>query len=104
MGYKVCADDDGEYFCRVVLACERIKFVRSILVCKYSEYLAAGKIFIYRKQARLIQIDVSPYSILRSLEDSREPGRPVSSIPEMADLFLPEHADIVARANCLATS
>ncbi|MEO7863562.1 MAG: hypothetical protein ABIU05_24620, partial [Nitrospirales bacterium] len=103
---RLCTDDDGEYFCRVILACERIKFVPEAF--SYVSTVNAGSLSknIHLSKNKLdSQFESMCLHIqyLRSMEDSqRTRAACLKYLQRWLIYFYPEHADIVARANRLA--
>lgn len=103
---RLCADDDGEYFCRVVLACERIKFVSEAF-----SYVSKVNVGSLSKNIHLSKIKLDSQfasmclhiQYLRSMEDSqRTRVACLKFLQRWLIYFYPEHVEIVARANSLA--
>jgi len=103
---RLCADDDGEYFCRVILSCEGIKFVPEAM--SYVSAINTGSLSKNIHSSRR-KLDSQFESIclhvkyLRSLEDSeRTRAACLKYLQRWLIYFYPECPDIVARANNLA--
>lgn len=102
---RLSADDDGDYFARVVGASERVCFVpgaRSLCRLANPNSLSAGK-----RSARWLgsqfQAIVNQITALRRLEDSeRSKSASLAMLQRCFIHFYPEHADLVARARQLA--
>ncbi len=98
-------DDDGEYFCRVLLASDGIRFVREAR----SYYRATGPTLSHigqsdrklESQWRSIRLQIG---YLRSLEDSqRTRAASVKLLQAGLIYFYPERPDIVKQAEQMAT-
>jgi glycosyltransferase involved in cell wall biosynthesis len=98
-------DDDGEYFCRVLLACEGIRFVpEAKAYCRISEFNSLSYIGLSDKkieaQWRSVQLHIT---YLRSLEDSqRVKDVCVRLLQDWLIYFYPEKPEIVTQAEDLA--
>lgn len=103
---RLSADDDGEYFCRVLLACEHVKFVPDAF--SYVNKLNVGSLSknIHQSKQKLqSQFESMRLHIhyLRSLEDSqRTKAACIKYLQRWLIYFYPEHVDIVAPVNKLA--
>jgi glycosyltransferase involved in cell wall biosynthesis len=104
---RLSLDDDGEYFCRVLLACDRVRFVSEAKVL----YRAASSTSLrnvdgsnrkMESQFRSTQLHVK---YIRSLEDS-EPVRRVclNYLQRRVRNFVPERPDLVDELKRLAIS
>jgi glycosyltransferase involved in cell wall biosynthesis len=101
---RLLGDDDGEYFCRVLLASEGIRFVPDAQVY----YRARGNSLSYvwrsdkKREAHWLSMQLH-IGYLRSLEDStRARFACVQYLQNFLDYFYPERLDIVREAEALA--
>jgi len=103
---RLCADDDGEYFCRVILSCDRIKFVPEAM--SYVSAINAGSlsksIHLSRKKLDSQFLSICLHiKYLRSMEDSdRTRSACLKYLQRWLIYFYPECPDLVARAKDLA--
>lgn len=103
---RLSADDDGEYFARVILSAERIKFVPDAI--SYVSTVNAGSLSknthsSERKVRSQFQSTCLQIQYLRSIEDSeRTRAACLNELQRWLIYFYPEFPDIVARANSLA--
>ncbi len=103
---RLKVDDDGEYFCRVLLASEGTRFVpeakvyyRNISFNSLSHIGNSQK----KKDAQLISMKLH-MQYLRALEDSERVRRACLTYMQNCLIdFYPERMDIVAELQCLAT-
>jgi len=103
---RLMSDDDGEYFCRVLLASEGIRFVpearvyyRNVAFNRWSYIGSSQK----KKDARLISMKLH-MQYLRSLEDSERARRACLTYMQNCLIdFYPERMDIVGELQCFAT-
>jgi glycosyltransferase involved in cell wall biosynthesis len=100
-------DNDGEYFCRVVLASDGIRFVPEAK--SYYRKSGSGSIsYIGRSQKKQNSLLLSMklhVGYLRSLEDSERTRKAcVTYLQAWFHNFYPERADLVAQAQELAAS
>jgi glycosyltransferase involved in cell wall biosynthesis len=102
---SLLTDDDGEYFCRVLLACDGVRFVPEAKVYYRAtgsgsvSYIgrAAGKL---ESQWRSMQLHIS---YLRSLEDSpRVRSACVAYMQNWLIHFYPDRPDIIRQAEEMA--
>jgi glycosyltransferase involved in cell wall biosynthesis len=98
-------DDDGEYFCRVLLASDGVRFVPGARVF-YRASGSASLSYVGRSarkveaQWRSMQLHIS---YLRSLEESeRVRGACVQYLENWLPIFYPEYPDIVRQAENMA--
>jgi glycosyltransferase involved in cell wall biosynthesis len=104
---RLLSDDDGEYFCRVLLASEGVRFVPGAKVFYRSPGLAfSGLSYVDHTDTKLtahwlsMQLHVE---YLRSLEESeRVKAACVNYLQTSMIYFYPERQDLVARAHKLA--
>ena len=104
---RLWRDNDGEYFCRVVLASDGIRFTPGAK----SYYRRSGSnsvSYVGKSQKKLESLFLSMQlhiRYLRSLEDSeRTRAACVKYLQTWLDNFYPERPDIVARLEQLAVS
>jgi glycosyltransferase involved in cell wall biosynthesis len=102
---ELLGDDDGEYFCRVLLQSDGVKFVPEAKVY----YRASGTSSLSyvgrsdaKREAQLISMELH-INYLRSLEDSpRVHAACVQYLQNWSVLFYPERLDLVARMEKIA--
>ena len=104
---RLLGDDDGEYFCRVLLACDRVQFVPAAKVY----YRAAGPnslSFIGDSDRKMIaQLCSMKLHIqyIRSLEDSQSVREAcVTYLQNWVYFFYPDRADLVKQVEQMAAS
>ncbi len=103
---RLCYDDDGEYFCRVILASDRIRFLRQRAECSYRRtptnrvsYVGQS---VKKQDALLISMQLH-VKYIRSLEDSdRVRAACLAYLQSYLINFYPERPDIVAELEKLA--
>ncbi len=97
-------DDDGEYFCRVVAASNRIKFVpEAKAYWRIGNTKSLSQTFSDEALESLYASTVRCIDIFRSLEDSNKTRSAcVKFLQDRLTIFYPEKIDIVERANKLA--
>jgi hypothetical protein len=103
---RLLSDDDGEYFCRVLLASNVTRFVsqskvfyRNTASTRLGQIGASDK----KKDAMLLAMKLH-MGYLRSLEDSeRTKAACLTYIQNWLDNFYPERSDIVAELQDIAT-
>lgn len=103
---KLLGDDDGEYFCRVLLASNRVRFVPEARVF-YRRSLGSLS-YIGRSnrkmEAQYLSMELN-VKYIRSLEDSeRVRAACVTYLQNWLPNFYPERMDIVEKAQQLASS
>jgi glycosyltransferase involved in cell wall biosynthesis len=102
---RLLGDDDGEYFCRVLLASDGVRFVPQARVF-YRMAAAGGLSYVGRSSRRMKAQWVSMQlhiGYLRSLEDSeRVRAACVKYLQNLLIDFYPERLDIVREAEQLA--
>lgn len=98
------ADDDGEYFCRVVGASEGVRFVDdAVLYYRVGNYQGLNKARTPSAQTALFASKVSSIKHLLALEDSpRTRAASVQLLQDWVPEFYPQRADIVEEARALA--
>jgi len=102
---RLMSDDDGEYFCRVLLAAERTRFVPGTGV--YYRLSPVGRLSHIgtsnqKKNAMLLSMKLH-MRYLRSLEDSERVRKTcLAYMQNWYDCFFPERPDIVAELQALA--
>jgi glycosyltransferase involved in cell wall biosynthesis len=100
-------DDDGEYFCRVLLASEGVKFVPGAKVY-YRQGRPGSWSYIGRSERKMVaqwKSMESHIGYIRSLEDSpRVRAACVQYLQNWLLAFYPERPDLVAQATAMATS
>lgn len=104
---RLLSDDDGEYFCRVMLASKEIRFIPGAKTM----YRAAGPSslsYVGRSERKLEALLLSMelhIGYLRSLEESdRVRAACIAYLQNCLPLFSPDRPDLVARAQELAES
>lgn len=102
---QLLGDDDGEYFCRVLLASEGIRFVPGARV--YYRDAGVGSLsYIGRSERKMVAQWKSMekhIAYLRSLEDSpRVRAACLTYLQNWLPSFYPERADLVAKAQEMA--
>jgi glycosyltransferase involved in cell wall biosynthesis len=102
---RLTIDDDGEYFCRVLLHCDRVKFVRGSRVF-YRAVGPTGVSYIRRSsrklddQFRSMRLHIA---YLRGLDDSGDTRAAcVRYLQNNYVEFYPERPDLLEQAECLA--
>jgi glycosyltransferase involved in cell wall biosynthesis len=102
---RLLSDDDGEYFCRVLLASERTRFVPGTGVfyrCTSSGSLSFVGSSDAKKDALLASMELH-IQYLRSLEESERVRKAcLTYLQNWYDNFYPERPDLVAKAQTLA--
>jgi glycosyltransferase involved in cell wall biosynthesis len=104
---RLVSDDDGEYYCRVLLASEGTRFVPDAKVF-YRITPAAGRVSYIgtsdkKKEAMLLSMKLH-IQYLRSLEDSERVRKAcVTYMQNWLEYFYPERMDLVAELQSLAT-
>jgi glycosyltransferase involved in cell wall biosynthesis len=103
---RLCADDDGEYFSRVILSSELIKFVPdaiSYVSTANADSLSKNFHMSERKVRSQFESICLQIKYLRSIEDSeRTRAACLKELQRWLIYFYPEFPDIVACANSLA--
>jgi len=104
---RLWVDDDGEYFCRVLLACEKVKFVAGRGVY-YRATGSSSLSYIGRSnrkaEAQFLSMKVHIDS-LRSLDDSAGAREAcVHYLQNWSIHFYPDRADILTQMKALAES
>jgi glycosyltransferase involved in cell wall biosynthesis len=102
---RMVVDDDGEYFCRVLMKCERVRFVPEAKVY----YRASGSSSVSyigrsnkKMEAQFLSMRLH-IEYLRSLEDSeRTRAACVTYLQNWLPYFYPEKLDTVKQAQKLA--
>jgi glycosyltransferase involved in cell wall biosynthesis len=102
---QLLGDDDGEYFCRVLLASDGVKFVPESKV--FYRASGVGALSYIAGSSRKLEAQFASMQMhigyLRSLEDSqRVRAACVRYLQNWLSAFYPERPDIVARAERLA--
>lgn len=104
---RLLGDDDGEYFCRVLLACERVQFVPEAKIYYRNSgpnclsYIGESD---KKKVALLCSMELHIRYIL-SLEDSpRVREACITYLQNWAYFFYPERVDLVKRVDEIAAS
>jgi hypothetical protein len=104
---RLMVDDDGEYFCRVVLASGGIRFVPGpkvfyrITPCSRLSHIGMSD---KKKDAMLLSMQLH-IKYIRSLEENdRVRGACMSYINTWLDCFYPERPDLVAELDKMAAS
>ena len=102
---RLLSDDDGEYFCRVLLASNGVRFVRKARTF-YRDSGPSSLSFIGRSDRKLEALFLSMelhIGYLRSLEESdRVRAACLAYLQTGLPLFYPDHPDLVARLEKLA--
>ena len=98
------ADDDGEYFGRVVSASEGVRFVSdSLLYYRVGNYKGLNKARSSNAQTALYTAKVNSINQLLALEDSpRTRAACVRLLQDWIPEFYPQRADIIEEARALA--
>jgi len=104
---RLLGDDDGEYFCRVLLASDGVRFVGEGKVYYRGPGLAFGSLSHVGQSARKIDAHWLSMQLhikyLRSLEDSERVGTAcVRYLQNSLIYFYPERPDIVKQAEQIA--
>ena len=103
---KLLRDNDGEYFCRVVSASEKVKFIaESISYCRRGNLgsISSDLNMSDKKIESLFQSTCLQISYLRSLEDSERTRRAsLEYLQRWLIYFYPEKPEMIERANKLA--
>jgi glycosyltransferase involved in cell wall biosynthesis len=104
---RLLGDDDGEYFCRVLLASKGVRFVPDAKV--YYRKLGAGALSYVGTSNRKIEAHwrsmKSHIAYLRSLEESdRVRAACVQYLQTSLIYFYPERPDVIAEAEQMAAS
>jgi len=103
---RLLSDDDGEYFCRVLLASEGTRFVREAKVfyrITQSSRLSHIGASDRKKDAMMIGMKLHVH-YLRSLEDSERVRKAcLAYLQTWYENFYPERPDLVAELQSLAT-
>ena len=102
---RLLGDDDGEFFCRVLLASEGVRFVPEAKVYYRSSGTSSLSYIGHSDKKRVAQMCSMKLHIkyLRSLEDSkRTRAACVKYLQNWLIFFYPERMDIVAQAEQLA--
>jgi glycosyltransferase involved in cell wall biosynthesis len=102
---RLISDDDGEYFCRVLLASEGVRFVPEVRVYyRVSGATSWGTLDRSRKKLEAQWLAMQMHiQYLRSLEDSnRVRAACVRYLQTWFPPFYPEHKDLVSQFEVLA--
>lgn len=102
---RLLSDDDGEYFCRVLLASERTRFVpTSKVFYRNTPSNRLGQISKSDKKRNAMLLSMELHmQYLRSLEDSdRTKGACLTYMQNWLGEFYPERSDIVAELQKIA--
>ncbi|HEY6185203.1 MAG TPA: glycosyltransferase family 2 protein [Terriglobales bacterium] len=104
---RLLGDDDGEYFCRVLLACESVRFVPEAKVY-YREAGSTSLSYVGRSDkklvAQLVSMDLH-IRYIRSLEDSpRVHQACVKLLQNWLCVFYPDRPDLVKQMEDMAAS
>jgi len=104
---RMLGDDDGEYFCRVLLASEEIRFVPDAKV--YYREAGPGRLsYIGQCDKKMVAQWLSMelhISYIRSLEDSERVRKAcVNYLQNWVHFFRPDRPDLVKRAEEMAKS
>lgn len=104
---RLCVDDDGEYFCRVILASDSVHFVpdaRSYYRITGSGSLSQIGRSRKKREAQLLSLELN-IARLRALgENERVRAACVAYLQKYLIYFYPENPDLVQRAQRLAES
>lgn len=102
---RLISDDDGEYFCRVLLASEETRFVPGtgvlyrVTPSSRVSYIGASD---SKKESMLLSIKLHIH-YLRSMEKSERTRKAaLAYLQTWYDVFYPERADLVAEMSALA--
>lgn len=102
---RLVVDDDGEYFCRVLLACDRVQFVPEAKVY----YRTAGPDSLSyigdsdkKKVAQLCSMELHIRYILLLEDSQRVREACVTYLQNWTYFFYPERADLVKQAEKIA--
>jgi GT2 family glycosyltransferase len=102
---RLVVDDDGEYFCRVLLASEGVRFVRETGVY-YRQSGTSSVSYVGRSEPKMLaqwQSMQMHIGYLRSLEDSeRTRAASVRYLQTWLPYFYPERPDLVEKVQALA--
>ncbi len=104
---RLLGDDDGEYFCRVLLASDGVRFVRDAKMYYRGPGIAFGGLSYIAQSERRIKAHWLSMQLhikyLRSLEDGeRARAACVRYLQNSLIHFYPEKAEIVQQANAMA--
>ena len=104
---RLLGDDDGEYFCRVILASEKIEFISAAK----TYYRMSGFSSLHNVDKSKRKLDSLWLSMrlhiryIRSLEDSeRTRAACVAYLKKWLGFFYPERMDVIERAQQLASA
>lgn len=104
---RLWVDDDGEYFCRVILASDSVHFVpeaKAFYRIAGSESLSQIGLSRKKIEAQMLSLELN-IARLRSVEDSeRVKAACLSYLQKYLIYFYPENPDLVERAEQLAKS
>ena len=104
---SLLVDDDGEYFCRVLLACDRVQFVPEAKVYYRTSGPASLSYIGHsdRKRVALLRSLDLHIQYIRSLEDSRRVREAcVTYIQNWVCFFYPDRPDLVKKVEEIASS
>ena len=102
---RLSCDDDGEYFCRVLAACEGTRFVPDAKV--FYRFAGSNRVSYIgasdeKKEAMLLSMKLHVH-YLRSLEESERVRRAcLTYLQTWFGIFYPERPDLVAEMEALA--
>jgi glycosyltransferase involved in cell wall biosynthesis len=104
---RLLSDDDGEYFCRVLMASEGVRFVREARVYYRGPGVAFGSLSYIGQSARKLEAHWLSMQLhidyLRSLEDSERVREACLTYLRTSQIhFYPEKLDIIKQAEQLA--
>ena len=104
---RLLVDDDGEYFCRVLLVCDRVQFVPEAKVY----YRTSGPNSLSyighsdRKRVALLCSMALHIQYIRSLEDSQRVREAcITYLQNWVCFFYPERADLIKQVEEIAAS
>jgi glycosyltransferase involved in cell wall biosynthesis len=104
---RLSLDDDGEYFCRVILASEKIEFISGAkLYYRMSGFSSLSNVDKSKKKLDSLWLSMQAHvRCIRSLEDSeRTRAACLTYLRNWLGYFHPERMDIVEQAQQLAAT
>jgi glycosyltransferase involved in cell wall biosynthesis len=101
---RLSLDDDGEYFCRVVLASNRIRFVRAAEVYYRKTPASLSCVCARKLDSQFLSAQLQIEHVRSFADNEQTRTACLRYLQDILPLFYPERADIVEKARELATA
>jgi glycosyltransferase involved in cell wall biosynthesis len=103
---RMLVDDDGEYFCRMMLSCDRIHFVPEAKTY-YRRSGSSGLSYIgasdRKREAQLLSMELHINYLLSLLDNDRSRAACVRYLQNWLIHFYPDRLDLMEKASALAS-